>query len=174
MTDNATYQLLKPIIENGMTAQGLTCDLLRSNQPTVSGARSTPSLYLSKINDHLHGTPRRYSQTINDEFKLIDEQTVESTFQITAWVRQTPESVNAPDDYAHMAKSILQTEETINAFVAAGCAVLRITDIRTPYMQDDRDEFQMFPSFDFTLIHKRSIIRSGSPLTRAELQIGRV
>jgi hypothetical protein len=71
-------------------------------------------------------------------------------------------------DVAHLTAALLQTWETIDALKAAGAGILRVTDVRCPYFKDDRNEFQPFPSFDFTITHERVIIRTGKTITTVE------
>jgi hypothetical protein len=68
----------------------------------------------------------------------------------------------------------MQGREFINILQVAGVALLKISDIRNPYFKDDRDQFQASPSFDFTLIYNRSLIRDGQAIESIEFNIDRV
>lgn len=50
----------------------------------------------------------------------------------------------------------------------------RITEVRSPYFSNDRDRFEMSPSFDFTLSTKRTIIQQSAAITATELNFARI
>lgn len=50
----------------------------------------------------------------------------------------------------------------------------RIQDVRSPYFSNDRDRFEMSPSFDFTLSTKRTIIQQSAAVTATELNFARI
>lgn len=50
----------------------------------------------------------------------------------------------------------------------------RLTEIRTPYIKNDRDRFEMTPSFDFTLSTKRTIIQQSAAIDATEFNVIRV
>lgn len=50
----------------------------------------------------------------------------------------------------------------------------RITDVRSPYFSNDRDRFEMSPSFDFTLSTKRTIIQQSAAIAATELNFARI
>lgn len=176
MTDNDLIRLFLPLIKNAMTAYGYTITMRQSYQPTQQGADIEPSLYFYKISDKRIGHPIRKSEwdTLNAKFIDTDFQRTETTFQVTALVRQTPESSKTASDYLNVCTLYMQGREFINALQASGAALLKISDIRNPYFKDDRDQFQASPSFDFTLIYNRSLIRDGQAIESIEFNVDRV
>lgn len=162
-----------------MTAYGCPVTIRQSYQPTQQGAETGASLYFYKIGDKRIGHPNRQSEwdVLNSKFVDTDFQRVETTFQITALVRQIPTATTTQktaSDYLNIASMYMQGREFINALQSAGVAILKIGDIRNPYFKDDRDQFEASPSFDFTLMYNRTMIRDGKAVELIEFNTERV
>lgn len=176
MTDNQIIRLFLPLLNAGMTAYGYSVIIKQSFQPTEQGADSEPQLFFTKVSDKRLGHPQRKSvwDTLLGKQIDTDTQLMEATYQITALVRQTSSSEKTASDYAHTAAMLMNGAEFISTLKASGVGILRITDVRNPYMKDDRDQFQASPSFDFTLSFNRDIIRDGKAVSLIEIKTERV
>lgn len=137
-----------------------TTKLARNFQQRQQGASTTPYVYFSKISDHRHGHPKR-SDVFNETTGVFDHQEIqvyESTYQFNAWIPQDPANINqlTESDTLNVVSGIIQTDAILAAFNAAGVGILRVTDVRNPYIVDDRDQFEAIPSFDIVLTHQRN------------------
>lgn len=176
MTDNQIIRLFLPLLKAGMTAYGYPVIIKQSYQPTEQGSDSEPQLFFTKVGDKRLGHPQRKSvwDTLLGKQIDTDTQLMEATYQLTALVRQTPTSEKTASDYAHTAAMLMSGSEFLLALKAGGVGLLRITEVRNPYMKDDRDQFQASPSFDFTLSFNRDIIRDGKAIALIEINTERV
>lgn len=57
-------------------------------------------------------------------------------------------------DLANTIASIMQSQAALNALVAEGAGILRITDVRVNYFKDDFDQYAQSANFDFIISHK--------------------
>ena len=48
----------------------------------------------------------------------------------------------------------MQSDKTRDILNESGVGILRITDVRNPYFQDDRDNFEASPNFDITFVYE--------------------
>jgi hypothetical protein len=97
---------------------------------------------------------------------------MEATYQLSALNRQ-PDTTTA-SDLLNSASMIMQGDKFIKALKGSGVGILRITEIRNPYLKDDRDQWQAMPSFDFVLSYNRTITRSGRVISAYEVDVKRV
>lgn len=201
MLDNQLIILIISILTDGMKAflpaaistdnlTGITTDdkkqivtdggfpvvaVKRSNQPTIQGANTAPTLYLTKLFDKRFGWVSRSDVWDKDRQMMVSTQMqqYETSFQITATATQNPKDPHSitASDIANAAVSVLQSRATIALLESKGIGVLRITEIRNPYFVDDRDQFEASPSFDFVLTHKQVIVNRVPVVTSDKFQI---
>ena len=159
LTDNSLIQLFLPIINAQLTIDGFTTTVVKqSNQPTMQGINTAPTIYFFKLGDKRYGWLGRddvwdsvHSQMVHSELQYI-----ESAWQMSALVLQNPSDLTVPtaSDLINEVSSIMQSDKTRDILNASGVGILRITDIRNPYFQDDRDNFEASPSFDITFVYE--------------------
>ena len=162
-----------------MTTYGYPITIRQSYQPNQQGAETGAALYFSKIGDKRIGNPKRSSiwDDVAGKFDYTDMQRVETTFQITALVKQTATTVQTQktaSDYLNMASVIMNGMEFIRALQNAGVGILRVTNIRNPYFKNDKDQFEASPSFDFTVIYNRELARFAEPIQTIEFNYNMV
>ena len=166
------------------------------DQPTQQGIPSGPTVYFQKINDHRYGWGGRHAKwdPLSSTMKNYEIQWHETTFQVSALVVPVPVmgvtflesedglqlisetgdtliSETVPDPYtaadlANEVASILQSEQAQVTLMAQNVGILRVQNLNNPYFQDDRDQFEATPSFDFILTHletRISIVPIASP-----------
>lgn len=177
MLDNALIEMIINILTAGASGAGIPGILIKqSNQPTMQGSNSAPTLYLYKI-----GPDRRvgsvYRQDVYNSgtgaMDHIETQQYESMFQLSGIATQNPQTPDAytASDIANLAAYIMQSSATITTLEASGVGIYRISDVRNPYAKDDRYEFEATASFDFILTHKQVITSSMPIINTAEFQI---
>ena len=95
MTDNQLIQLFLPIINAGLTADGFTgVQVKQANQPTQQGINTAPTVYFYKVNGKRYGFLGRWDAWNTNTSTMVhnENQYMESTFQISALVLQSPAS----------------------------------------------------------------------------------
>lgn len=163
MLDNQLIQLFLPIIKAELIADGFTNVMVQQmQQPTQQPIPSGPAVYFQKIYDHRYGWGMTYAKwnTTNSQEENHEPQWHETTFQVSALVVPnvlTPNQYTAAD-LANEVASIMQSEATRVTLMAQNVGVLRVSEITNPYFQDDRDQFEATPSFDFILTHLQTRI----------------
>lgn len=152
--------------------------LARSFQSRQQGANSSPYVYFVKVGDHRYGHPERKDEYAagSGDFTHTEIQQYESTYQFSAWVPQDPKDVTGltESDILNVVSGIMQSDALLAAFRAQGVGILRVTDVRNPYIVDDHDQFEAVPSFDVTLTHKRTSVSTIPAVAAYDLNFGRV
>lgn len=148
---------LKPVM---LTTAGLTAAaLLRNFQPRQQGAPSGPAVFFFKVGDKRYGSPQR--RDLVDGTGLVfgheERQLLETTWQFSAWIQQDPADAArlTESDVLNLVSGIMQSDTIIAGFRTAGVGIQRVTDVRNPYIVDDRDRFEAVPSFDIVVTHYR-------------------
>jgi hypothetical protein len=164
MNDKDLARLIKSTLDPLMP-QGVA--LVRSNQPTQQGTPTGSAVYFTKLFDRRYGSPARLDVWDGETFVHTERQVYVSTWQFEATVPQPAEL--SPSDILNIVSGIIQSDGIIAAFRAAGVGVQRVTDVRNPYIVDDRDQFAAVPSFDIVLSHRRVMwtSRQGSAVALA-------
>lgn len=173
---------------SGIEADTVVVPVLQAYQPSMQGVSTAPALYIHKVGDRRVGSPRRNSKWVTTYSQLATEsddgiatesgigvaadgtqqssmvhtetQRYETTFQISALATQdpsTPMQLTA-SDLVNFAAAIVQSNAFIEAIEAQGAGILKIFDVRNPYLTDDRGQFEANPSFDLCLTHNQTII----------------
>jgi hypothetical protein len=156
MTDNQFIQLFLPIIQAGLVTDGFLDVIVKAaNQPTQQGVNSGPTVYFYKIATKRYGFLGRRDvwDTGSGTMTHTESQYYETTFQVSALVRQFPITPNqyTAGDLINEVASIMQSDDTRAILNASGVGILRIQDIPNPYFVDDRDQFEASPSIEFVL-----------------------
>lgn len=152
--------------------------LARNFQQTQQGAATGPYVYFVKIGDHRYGHVER--REIWDEtagvFKHQETQQYETTYQLSAWVPQDSKDVTSltESDILNIVSGIMQSDALMAAFRDAGAGILRVSEVRNPYIVDDRDRFEAVPSFDLVLTHKRTTVSTIPAVVTYEANVSRV
>lgn len=103
-----------------------------------------------------------------------ETQQYETTFQLGVLAPQNPQNATelTASDICNKCAYILNSVKAIETFEAAGAGIYRISgSIRNLPFMDDREQWEYYPSFDFTLTHKQIITSSTPIVTDFELQV---
>lgn len=153
-------------------------NLARNYQQTQQGATTGPYVYFVKLFDRRFGHPKRRDiwDAARGLFWHEEEQTYATTYQLSAWIPQTPSDVTGltESDILNLVSGIMQSDGVLSAFRAAGVGILRVTDVRNPYIVDDRDRFEAIPTFDVVLTHNRINVASLPAVVTYDANLGRV
>ena len=164
MNDKQLAALFMAQLLPRMTADAeiATVKLARNFQPRQQGATTGPYVYFFKVGDRRYGHPFRRDlwNTGTASFDHTELQKYETTYQFTAMAPQDPAATTelTESDILNRVSGIMQSDALIAAFRAAGAGILRITDVRNPYIVDERDRFEALPSFDVVLTHSRNTV----------------
>lgn len=152
--------------------------LKRNFQAQQQGADTTPYVYFVKIGDHRYGHVSRKDKYVllDDAFRHTETQQYETTYQFSAWVPQDPKDVTGltESDILNLVSGIIQSDAILAAFRAQDVGILRVTDVRNPYIVDERDQFEAVPSFDVVLTHKRTSVSTIPAVVTYESNFDRV
>lgn len=175
MTDNQFIQLFLPIIQAGLIADGFPNVLVKqANQPTQQGVPSIPTVFFFKVSNKRYGFLQRQDVWNSGLSKMVhtESQYYETTFQVSALVRQFPITPNqyTASDLVNEVACIMQADTTLSKLNAQGIGILRVMNITNPYFTDDRDQFEASPSFDFTLTSQSTRI-SNTPTVQLPITL---
>lgn len=180
MTDLEFAALFMTQVKPAMQAQpGLAAvQMARNYQPRQHGASNSPYVYFFKIGDHRHGhVLRKDAYNVGDEqFDHTEMQVYETTYQFSAWIPQDPNNVTrlTESDILNVVAGVMQSDAIISAFRAQGVGILRVTEVRNPYIVDDRNQFEAIPTFDVVLTHKRISVSTIPAVVTYDLNMSRV
>ena len=180
MNDTKLMDIICTALEVGLVANGYPDpNVAQGFQPQQQGAPSEQAWFIHKISIHKYGYAQKIPK-LNDAGLIDVEETrvIERTYQITAFNKLTPEemtpTVKTADDMAEEAAAIMQSTSVVDALRAQGVGILRITDIRTPYFDDQHDQNDISPNFDFTVTYTRQLTSTVQPVVDYAVNVHRV
>jgi len=174
MLDNALITLIIQALTAGETAAGIPgTPIAQAFQPTQQGVNTEPTAYIHKLFDHRYGFLQRTDVWTNPNMVHTENQKYETTFQLSALATQNPASPTqyTASDICNLCAAILQSDQARVTFGAQGVGIERVTDVRNPYFDDDRGQFEASPSFDFVLTHNQIITTEIPILQPTEVNI---
>jgi len=179
MTDNDLIRIIITLIIYKLPSYGYNdVTVKQSQQPTLQGANTNPTIYFYKLFDRRYGWTKRESKWDPDELTMTntESQMYETTFQMGGMVRQIPSNPygHTASDLVNTVAAIMQNDQTLLALAGHNLGILRVTDVRNPYFKDDRDQFAAFPSFDFTITHRQTRVTVESVIESINYKIYRV
>lgn len=151
-------------------------------QPQIVGATSAPVVTMQHVMSRRTGAMGRSYRAAADPADPMTgtfTQWWETTLQIGAFAARDP---NAPDfmtlpssqDFCTAASYVLQSDAGLAALAVAGVRPLRVTDLRNVPWTNERDQYEMHPSFDLTLSRPEVIVEATAPVAEFEAGAGRV
>lgn len=172
------FMPLDPVLA---TLTGLT--VAASFQPRQQGMQDGPVIYFVKLFDKRYGFP-----SVKDTFvdpvppdpvgtmRHTETQLYETHYQFMALVPQDPTDVDgvSESDALNCVAGIIASDAFRAQMNAVGLGILRVTEVRNPYFQDDRDRFEASPSFDVVFTNSRTRITSEPRLVTYDANVGRV
>jgi len=152
--------------------------VIQKNSPTQQGTVTGKSVYLEKLFDLPRGWPMT-TYTPVDAFNVTEsvEQLYETNFRISSLSWQDPA---LPDAQVVTASDIVNQ---INLFfmlpsrqlmlTALGVRILRISEVRNPYFENDDHQFEAHPNFDIVTTHSRTIsmVTKGTGVVTGDIKV---
>lgn len=179
MTDNDLFTLVRARLLAQMPGRGLNgWEVARKSQPLQQGPNSAPTVYLVKMgNDQRVGSPRTTYSYDAAGLRMVasESQQMATTFQASIDMDEsTDPAALTPSDAANIVAAIMQSDEAVAAFRAAGVGIQRIGQVLNPYNVDDRNRFDLNASFDFVLTYRREFQGTASYAETVESSVNRV
>lgn len=171
MNDKALRILIVEKLTAGLARAGITLPVIAANQPTTQG-RENDGIYFFQISDDPAGWQGR-SYSVAEPLLMTDTQVFETQFQVEALVADDPDSTTqlGSIDVLHVVRMVIGSMPFITDMKLNGVGIQRPSMIRTPFYTNDRDQYEMAPSFDFTLTHKKNIIQSIQSIESIDIDI---
>lgn len=168
--DSQQIQSFLPLINSGLVSQGYTgVSVLQNYQPTMQGAYTGPTVYFFKVSDYRYGFLGRSDtwDSINKVMVHTEKQWRETIWQFSAFVTADLTNVNSytASDLCNVVAQILASDSVRIALQNDGFGQYRIGQVRNPYFTDERDLYESFPSFDFTLCFQDITISNSNVIT---------
>lgn len=130
----------------------------RGLQPRQQGAPDVPAIVVNFSHKKQIGFPRRKTQydAVSQQAINVQGQRHESTYHVEAFVPQSPADWQAMSeaDVLNIARFIMQSDEAVAALAAQNIGVLRVTDIQSNYIVDDKEQNENVPFFELTFSHR--------------------
>ena len=169
MTDNELIGVLALQMENALALRtdwrykGQPYIVEQANQPTQQGMPYGPMATFTKLYDRKYGWSMggdfTYDES-NDLFIDQENQIIETTFQIEAFVIQDPEDLSIPtasDVVLYLSQYLAHRSIVKSVLENTGAGIVRVTDVRNPYFEDDRHRNEASPNFDITMSYTRTL-----------------
>lgn len=168
MNDNQLGIEIRKVLVSGLTEIGLTgVEVTAGYQPTTQGEDADPTIYFFKVGDS--NTGWQYRKTVelpDDKVGVKESRNVATTWQFYALSIPDPSNLSKPtaSDLLNAAAMILQSASAIKTLQGKGIGVQVVGELRNPYFTNASDQFEASPSFDFTVSHRRSIIKNATAI----------
>lgn len=180
MNDAELFTLIKAYLESRMGDRFPlpVADVSQSYQPMPQSRPTAPSLLMSILPAKRYGQRQTSQQWDAGTGRMVrtESQQMESPVQISAWVPFDPatDMGMTAGDLADTAAMVLNSQTFIEHVKAAGAGVLKISDVRKPYFLNDQANYELAPSFDVTITHRRVFVDVAPIVTTIDVDIQRV
>ena len=174
MRDNDLKVLLATQLDLAVSNAGWNFPVVQKNQPHQEGTPDGPTVFFEKLFDTSYGFARmglEYSAP-DDSFTESEQQWIQTTFQISALCQEDPSDTTKPTagDIANQMKLHMGSRFVVRAWSTLNVGVLRTTQVRGPYFEDDKLRFEQHPSFDLVITHIRTLDNSVPAVHHADVE----
>lgn len=182
MNESQINKVLRSIILDGLTAQGLTgVEVLQKFQPVTTGAPEGRVVYFQKIHEHKYGYQGRRNVYNSDQGRFDTQlsQWKEHTYQVNARVQEEPADTANDDhvnafDLVSLVTDILQFPSTLETLQTNNLCIYRITDVKDLYENNDKDQFEKVPVSDFVISNRKIYNTNTAAVNTHRLNFNRV
>jgi hypothetical protein len=133
-------------------------EAVKAFQPRQQGAQITPTVYVNLEDPKRIGFPKRESKwdAQSQLMMHVQGQRMESTYHIEALVPQSPADYTGMTeaDVLNVACFILQSDAAIATLASLNVGLLRVTQLRSNYIVDDKEQNENVPFFEITFSHR--------------------
>lgn len=162
MNDKDLITAIRSELVRELPGQGYSgVQILQDYQPDNEGRVTGPVVYIHKISDPRYGWQSRveFENPLTGAISRTESQWMRSGYQFTCL------APGYPSDLANTCAMLMNSRSVIDSLMAKGVGIERITEIRTPYFKNDRDQFEQTPSFDVIFTHQRTITTGSNSIT---------
>lgn len=176
MRENSIYAFLRQWLVAETARRGLPQvpppGFMQRFQPIQQGRPNNRTVYWHKLNDRRIGTAHVTNTPTDAGIVRREVQSMSTTLQLTCTqpVDIAADALTQADVLGIVAAS-LQGQNAVAWFIERGLSVERVTDIRTIYVNNDRDQNEPSPSFDITLKHNDIFVDDVPQINEYELRI---
>lgn len=179
MIEADVWRALIAVLRTGLDDQGFNdVTIHQAYQPIKQGLDSARSIYLHKIISRRVGHQGRSHvyNAGNGNFDVQEKNWRAVTIQLMSSVTQdiTDENSLTAYDIADICSMILQSMKTIKELKIHGLSTEIIRDINQTFPLDDKDQFDLDPSFDFVLLYEQTLSSTVPKVDTFEVDIKRV
>jgi hypothetical protein len=182
ITEGQVYTAILATIRAGLLSRAITDPIAVKQwyQPRTQGAPTGMAILFSNLANPRYGFLGRFDEwdrTAGVE-RHTEIQANEYRFQCTA--QSPPLPPPAPlnsytaGDLVRLAATILASDAGRMRLQTAGFGIERITQVRQPYFQDEKGQFEAVPSFDFTLAFNQVEVTQSPVVDKTALRVLRV
>lgn len=179
MIEADVWRAIIAVLRTGLDSQGLNdVTIHQAYQPVKQGPDSARSVYLHKIISQRVGHQgRKYDYNVgDDDFDEFEKYWLAVTFQLMPMVSQdiTDENSITAYDIADLCAAILQTKTTRKTLLDFGISIEKIGQVLVSFSIDDKDEYDLDPTFDFILLYEQTLTSKVPKIDAFETDIKRV
>ena len=179
MIEADVWRAIISVLNTGLNDQGFNdITIHQSYQPIKQGPDSGRSVYLHKIISRRIGHQgRKYVyNSINNNFDIQEKSWRGVTIQLLSSVSQniTDENSITAYDIADTCSMILQSIKAIKELKTHGLSTEIIRDLNQTFPLDDKDQFDLDPTFDFVLLYEQTLSSTVPKVDTFEIDIKRV
>jgi hypothetical protein len=147
-------------------------------QPRQQGANIDATVYVQLGPQRPIGFPKRTLtwDADNELMMHVQGQRMETTYHIEAWVPQSPATPDAMTemDVLNIARFILTSDETIATLQPLNVGLLRVLNMPSLFIDDDREQHENVPFFEITFSHRMAITQTAPVVEEFQTVFARV
>lgn len=172
MNEKLLFAALTEPITTYLTALGVAdFPLIKANQTEVEG-RVERGAYLSRVTKQTRGWQGH--NTRQGITSMMQNQ--QDTYQIQCYTPNDPSNATqqTATDLAEIIRMILQSPQYIAGLQAQGIGMQRPTDVKPLVFKNEADQYEDYPTFEFTVSYKSSIVLPENEITSIDPDIHEV
>jgi len=150
----------------------------RAFQPRQQGANVTATVYVNALDPRPVGFTKRVDKwdAVNNVMLHTESQRFESTYHIEALVPQSPAAPTAMTeiDVLNVARFILQSSATIETLRPLNVGVMRVGQLRSSYIDDDKEQNENVPFFEIVFTHRTGVTQATPIIDQFDTVFARV
>jgi hypothetical protein len=179
MIEADVWRSIIAVLRTGLDNQNLNdVTIHQAYQPIKQGPDSSRSIYLHKITSQRVGHQgRKYNfNPGDDDFDEVEKYWLSVTIQLMPLVSQdiTDENSITAFDVIDLCAAILQTRQARKTLLDSGISIEKIGQITVGFSIDDKDQFDLDPSFDFILLYEQTLSSKAPKVNTFDADIKRV
>ena len=179
MIEADVWRAIIVVLRTGLDDQGLNDVTIHQNyQPIKQGPDTARSIYLHKIISKRigHQGRKHVYNSGNSNFDVQEKSWRGVTIQLMSLVSQDIDDEDSLTAYdiADTCSMILQSMSAIKELKTYGLSTEIVRDINQTFPLDDKDQFDLDPTFDFILLYEQTLSSTVPKVDTVEADIKRI